>query len=74
MAQQIESKDTADVDTDLASGANSTVLELDFNNPGLDLQTLEDALRTSDADFDSIRSVLEQLGASVGGSGGGAAL
>ena len=50
----------------------STILQLDIDSPGLDLRALENALRISDADYDSVRQVLDTLGAAVAaGSGGG---
>ncbi|MEM7408125.1 MAG: FecR domain-containing protein [Pseudomonadota bacterium] len=52
------------------TNAGTTVLEIDLDNPSLNLQELENTLRTQDADFEAVRQVLEQLRTNVVGSGG----
>lgn len=54
----------------IASGAQSTVVDLDLDTAGQDLQALEAQLQNSDIDFDQLRDTLDALAASIAGSGG----
>jgi trimeric autotransporter adhesin len=75
LAATLEGSADGDVTASSATlGIGPTVFEVDLDAPNLDLSELERVLRVDDADFDSIRQVLDQLKASVAGSGGGMAI
>ena len=73
LAAQLEGTgETVQVAESVASDAPSTVIDLDADAlANLDLKAIEEAIQSSDIDFDQLRETLEEISAGLAGSGGG---
>lgn len=73
LAAQLEGTgESVQVADSVASNAASTVIDLDADAlANLDLQAIEEAIQSSDIDFDQLRETLEDISAGLAGSGGG---